>query len=213
MVTQEALVGQIVAALLAGDGSGRAFTAKLGVSNRHVHLSRADLDALFGPGYELTQTKALVQPGQYAAEETVTVAGPKGALQKVRILGPVRPSSQVELLRSDAFVLGVDLPVRDSGCMDPSPSVTLVGPRGSVALGRGVMAAWRHLHLSEDEARAHGLRDGDQVRVRAGGDRAVLFENVKVRAGRSHACEVHLDVDEANSACLRNGDMVEILPV
>ena len=208
----EALVRQIVTAALANKScADPAFMVKLGVSNRHVHLSRADLDTLFGPGYELTQMKDLVQPGQYAAKETVTVAGPKGAIRGVRILGPVRGATQVELLRSDSFSLGITLPVRDSGCTDASPSVTLVGPRGAVTLHSGVMAAWRHLHLSEEDARAHGLSDGDRVRIRTTGDRAVQFEHVKVRTGKTHATEVHLDVDEANAACLQSGDMVEIL--
>ena len=209
---QEALVRAILDAIIA-KSEGDVFEAPLGVSNRHVHLSQKDLEVLFGYGYTLTEAKPLNQPGQYAAKETVVVAGPKGAISKVRVLGPVREDTQVELLRSDAFVLGIELPVRMSGCMDASPQVTLIGPKGAVTINHGVMAAWRHIHMSSEEAAAHSLKDGDVVRLQTAGTRAVTFENVIVRAGSKHALEVHIDVDEANAACLSNGEKVRIIPV
>ena len=184
-------------------------TAELGISNRHVHLCREDLDTLFGRDYELTPIKPLKQPGQYAAAETVIVAGPKGAIVKVRVLGPVRKTTQVELLCSDGFTIGIKCPVNHSGSDEPSPEVTLIGPKGSVRVNRGVMAAWRHVHLSEEYAAQLGLEDGDTLSLHTTGQRSVTFDNVKVRTGNFET-EIHLDVDEANSAGLKNGDMLEL---
>ncbi|MCD8281493.1 phosphate propanoyltransferase, partial [Enterocloster citroniae] len=129
----------------------------VGISNRHVHLSREDLSDLFGAGYELTKMKDLSQPGQYACKETVTICGPKGAIEKVRILGPVRPRTQVEILSGDSFKLGIKAPARLSGDLDKTPGITIIGPRGSVQTKEGLMAAQRHIHMLPQDAARFGV--------------------------------------------------------
>ena len=185
---------------------------KLGVSNRHIHLSPDDHRQLFGPA-ELTPARPLLQPGQFAANETVAVVGPKGRIDAVRIVGPARGATQVELARSDAILLGVEPPVAASGALDTSiGGVTLVGPHGRVALSRGVIIAARHLHLSPADAQRWGFRDGDRIVVAAGsGARATTFHDVLVRAGPSHATELHLDADEARAAGVSTGDTARIV--
>ncbi len=181
-----------------------------GVSNRHLHVSRDDLNTLFGDGYELTPLKDLSQTGQYAAEETVTLVTRKGCIQNVRILGPVRPATQVEISRTDAFGLGVKPPVRDSGVIQRSAGLTVVGPAGAVTLQIGVILAQRHIHMSEDDAAAFGVKDKDIVKVRADGERAVVFENVLVRVRQDFVLELHLDTDEANAAGIANGQLLDV---
>lgn len=182
-----------------------------GVSNRHLHVSQDDLETLFGSGYALTPLKDLSQTGQYAAEETVTLATRKSCIGGVRILGPVRPATQVEISRTDAFALGVKPPVRDSGAIDNSAGLTIIGPAGAVTLQFGVILAQRHIHMSEDDAERFGLQDKDVVKVRSSGERAVVFENVLVRVRSDFVLELHLDTDEANAAGLANGQMLDIL--
>lgn len=182
----------------------------VGVSNRHVHVSQADLEALFGPGYQMQAMRPLSQPGQYAAEEVVTLVGPKGRLDKVRILGPVRKESQVEISQTDAYKLGVSAPVRDSGDLDGTPGMTLVGPYGQVTLQKGVILACRHIHMTPADARFYGVQDKDRVNVRVSGERPTTFEGVLVRVSESYALELHLDTDEANTALLRNGEFVAL---
>ncbi len=181
-----------------------------GVSNRHLHVSRDDLNTLFGDNYELTPLKDLSQTGQFAAEETVTLVTRKGCLQNARILGPVRPATQVEISRTDAFGLGIKPPVRDSGVIDQSAGVTIVGPAGAVTLKFGVILAQRHIHMSDDDAAQFGVKDKDVVKVRADGERAVVFENVLVRVRQDFVLELHLDTDEANAAGIANGQMLDI---
>ena len=152
----------------------------VGVSNRHVHLSQGDLDALFGAGYELTKMKDLSQPGQYACKETVTVCGPKGAIEKVRILGPVRGKTQVEILAGDCFKLGVKAPARLSGDLDGTPGVTLVGPKGSVQTKSGLMAAQRHIHMLPEDAARFGVHDGRNP------EKHHCAGNSKLRPGMPH---------------------------
>lgn len=182
----------------------------VGVSNRHVHVSQADLEALFGPGYRLQEMRPLSQPGQFAAEEVVTLVGPKGSLDKVRILGPVRPESQVEIAQTDAYRLGVKAPVRDSGDLVGTPGLRLVGPAGEVTLARGVILACRHIHMTPADARAFGVQDQDRVSIRVSGDRPTTFEGVLIRVSPSYALELHLDTDEANTALLRTGEFVSL---
>jgi putative phosphotransacetylase len=182
-----------------------------GVSNRHVHLCREDLDTLFGEGYELRVMKELSQPGFFAAQETLLVGGPKGALLGVRILGPLRRTTQVEISLSDGRHLGIVPPVRHSGMVAPSPALTLIGPKGTVINDTGVIAAWRHIHMNEGDAQKFNLRDGDLVRVRTSGNRAVIFENVAIRLAKDMENVFHIDTDEGNAADIRTGDMVEIL--
>jgi len=186
--------------------------APVGVSMRHVHLSRQDLDVLFGTGYELHPLRELVQPGQFAAEEQVTLYGPKGRLEKVRIIGPVRKETQVELSLTDALSIGVkNLPVRMSGQLKDTPGIRIAGLRGELTTAQGTIVAARHLHLNEEQARAFHVHDGQVVRVKVDGERPVILEQVICRTGKGHELEFHVDTDEANSCLLKNGDMVQIL--
>jgi len=182
----------------------------VGISNRHIHLSQQDLETLFGTGYELTVRNDLSQTGQYAAEETVTVEGSKSTLANVRILGPTRKETQIEVSRTDSFSLGLKPPVRDSGFLDGSPGVTLIGPKGKVTLDKGVIIAQRHIHMTEADAEAFGVKDKELVSVRVGGERGVTFENVLVRVRNDFVLEMHIDTDEANAAMLSNGQQVEV---
>lgn len=183
----------------------------VGVSNRHLHLSQADLATLFGPDHQLTVMKDLSQPGQYAAEETVTLIGPKGSIEKVRVLGPVRKQTQVEVSLTDAFKLGIKAPVRESGDLTGSAPLIVEGPQGRIELDEGAILAWRHIHMHTSDAAEYGLKDKDMVNVRIGGDRGIIFEQVIVRVRDDYAMEMHIDTDEANAAMLKNGQVVELL--
>ncbi len=184
---------------------------KIGVSQRHVHLSREDLDTLFGKGYELTKKKTLMGR-EYAAEECVTLVGPSlKAIEKVRVLGPVRKNTQVEISRTDTFVLKVSPPVRPSGKVDGSEKLVLVGPKGSVYLKEGVIIANRHIHLTPDYAERHNIKDGDYVDVMVESIKPTKFYDVQVRVRDDFNVEMHIDTDDANSAGIRNGDMVKII--
>lgn len=194
----------------APDGGGE-HVVPVGVSNRHIHLSASDMAVLFGDRHELTRYKELSQVGEFAAAETVTLVGPKGVLQGVRVLGPLRGTSQVELSRTDGFLLGIRPPVRDSGQIAASAGINLVGPAGALTLTQGVIIAARHIHMSDAEARSCGLRDKDRVAVETSGDRATCFRNVLVRVGPKFRREFHIDTDEANAAELNNGDLVRIV--
>ena len=181
-------------------------------SARHVHLSRAHLDILFGEGYELHPKKELSQPGQYACEERVIVAGPKGRFPAVSILGPVRPHSQVELSFSDARALGIKAPVRESGDLADSPGCKLVGPRGTVELAEGVIIAKRHIHATPADAEKYGLRDKQVVQVKYDGEgRALIFGDVVVRVRPDFSLAMHIDTDESNAGRVASGALGEIL--
>lgn len=184
-----------------------------GVSNRHIHLSQEHADILFGKGYEFRKLKALRQPGQYACEETVTITGPKGSIPNVRVLGPVRPYTQVEISKTDSFVLGVQPPVRDSGDIENTPGLEVIGPKGRVQLEKGVILPFRHLHLHPDDAAELGVKDKDLVAVKTTGQRMVILENVLCRVSENYVAEFHIDTDEANASGLKNGDMVQIVAV
>lgn len=192
-------------------GHTAPLTVSVGVSGRHVHLSQEDLEALFGVGYELTPIKELSQPGQFAAKETVTLVGPKGVIERVRVLGPVRPSTQVEVLRGDTFKLGVPACVRMSGKLEGTPGVTLAGPHGTVCLPQGVIVAARHIHMTCDEATQRGLHDGQVVSIAFGGERGGRLDNVVVRANNTSALDCHIDTEEANAFGIKNGSVVEII--
>lgn len=183
----------------------------VGVSGRHIHLSQADLESLFGAGYELTPIKDLSQPGQFAAKETVTLVGPKGVIERVRVLGPVRAQTQVEVLAGDTYKLGVPACVRMSGKLEGTPGVTLSGPHGTVALREGVIVAARHIHMTCAEAAERGLHDGEIVSIVAPGERGGRLDNVIVRANDSSALDCHIDTEEANALQLKNGSEVEIV--
>lgn len=185
---------------------------KIGVSQRHIHLSREHLDILFGKGYELTKKKTLMGR-EYAAEECVTLVGPSlKAIEKVRVLGPVRKNTQVEISRTDTFVLKVSPPVRPSGEIAGSERMVIVGPKGSVYLNEGVIIANRHIHLTPQYAQQHEIKDGDWVDVVCHGkEKTTKFYDVQIRVRDDFNVEMHIDTDDANSAGLRNGDMVTII--
>jgi putative phosphotransacetylase len=183
----------------------------VGISNRHVHVSQTDLEILFGKGHELKPTKPLSQPGQFACEETVDLIGPKNTMFKVRILGPVRPSTQVEISRTDSFMLGVNPPIRDSGSLSGTPGITVAGPAGKIEIKEGVIIAQRHLHLSTDEANELNLKDKEWISVKFEGQRGLSFDHVLVRVGPNFKKDLHLDTDEANAANLANGDLGTII--
>lgn len=184
---------------------------KVGVSQRHVHLSREDLDTLFGKGYELTVKKYLMGR-EYASEEFVTLVGPSlKAIEKVRVLGPVRSHTQVEISRTDTFLLKVSPPVRPSGQIKGSEKIVLVGPKGTVYLKEGVIIANRHIHLTPEYAASHGISDNDYVDVEVEGIKPTRFYDVQVRVREDFNIEMHIDTDDANSAGLKNGARVRII--
>lgn len=202
-----ALVAQAVQAQL----SLRSRQVPVGVSMRHIHLSRREVDALFGRTYQLTPLRPLSQPGQFACQECLDVIGPKGVLHKVRILGPERPAAQVELAQTDCRAIGVQAPVRASGNVEGTPGVLLQGPRGVLQLSQGVIIADRHLHMSTAQAAAFGLSDGDTVRVRIDGGKPGILDGVLVRAGDKYELDLHLDTDDANAFQLKQGQLVTVL--
>lgn len=183
----------------------------VGISNRHAHLSRQDLDTLFGPSYELTAIKDLSQPGQTACRETVTIVGPKGAIERVRILGPVRKHTQVEILAGDRFKLGVSGALRLSDDLEGTPGVTIVGPKGAVQLREGLIVAQRHIHMLPHEALRFGVKDGDIVNIQVNGPRGGVLSNVIIRAQQASALECHVDTEEANALGLTDQDTITIL--
>lgn len=171
----------------------------VGISNRHIHLSQIDLDQLFGAGYQLTPMKELSQPGQFACKETVTICGPKGAIEKVRVLGPVRKETQIEIVAGDCFKLGVKAPAKLSGDLAGTPGITVVGPKGSVQTAQGLIVAQRHIHMAPADAQAYGVQDGQIVKIRVGGLRGGIYDNVAIRVTTSSKLECHLDTEEANA--------------
>lgn len=179
-------------------------------SNRHCHLSQADVERLFGPGYRLTKMRDLVQPGQYACNERVTIETPKGKMT-LRVVGPARKETQVELALTDAVKLGLKPPIRMSGELENSPGCTLSNGDRRIEIPRGVIVAARHLHMSVEEAQAFGLRDGDVVSLRVEGPRPSTLEGVLVRSGEAHRLEAHIDTDEANACALTNGQLCRVI--
>lgn len=183
----------------------------VGVSARHIHLSEAHVEALFGPGAALTEMKPLSQPGQFAANETVAVIGPKGTFPKVRILGPARRATQLEVSRTDAFSLGINPPVRESGDIEGSTGITIKGPAGEVTIEQGVIVAARHIHFHTSDAEKWGIQDKQRLSVRFGGERGAIFENVIARVSPHFALDMHIDTDEANAVGAKTGDTAEII--
>ena len=181
-------------------------------SARHVHVSKADLETLFGAGYELTKKKDLSQPGQYACEERVQVIGSKGSFPGVSILGPVRNATQVEISASDARSIGVTAPVRESGDIKESGACKLVGPKGEVEISEGVIVAKRHIHMTTADAAEFGLEDKQVVSVKIeSAERSLTFGDVVVRVNDSFALAMHIDTDESNAAFATPGMMGEII--
>jgi propanediol utilization protein len=182
------------------------------VSARHCHLSDADVETLFGPGRTLTVMKDLYQDGYYAAEETVMIVGPKRKmLPTVRVLGPTRPESQVELAYTDSISLGLDIPVRPSGKIDGTPGCVMVGPHGVVELKKGVIRAERHVHMGPTDAEHYGVKDGDRMSLRVHSACSTTFEDLLVRVGKKIKLEVHLDTDEGNACDIDHAASVELL--
>jgi propanediol utilization protein len=178
-------------------------------SGRHVHVTAEQARRLFG--HDLTAKRPLSQPGQYLSGERVTLVGPKGELDRVAVLGPVRPEAQVEVSLTDARVLGIDPPIRPSGQVEGSPGITLKGPLGTVQLPRGVMVAQRHIHMNPQQARGYGVRDKQVVRLQMMTQRPVIFEDVVVRVHEQYEAAAHIDYDEANACALKPGDLGRLL--
>ena len=184
----------------------------IGVSNRHIHLCRDDLETLFGKGYELTPMKELSQPGQYACKELLTIVGPSmRPIENVRVLGPVRKASQVEISMTDSYVLKVKPPVRESGNIKDSSPIRIIGPKGVVELSEGCIIANRHIHMSPDEAAVFGVSDGDYVDIDVNGKRKTRWFDVQVRVHKDFRLEMHVDTDDANSAGIGNGFIVTVV--
>ena len=212
----EALVRQIVQRVAEGTSSSPAPAAKpdlrVSISARHVHLTDEHVERLFGPGRTLTPGKPLYQDGFYAAEETVMIVGPrKRMLPEVRVLGPTRPASQVELALTDAISLGLDIPVRHSGDIAGTPGCVIVGPAGTVELEQGVIRAARHVHMSFEEAAYYGVENGDFMTLKVKSHQcSVSFDDLLVRADKNAKLEVHIDTDEGNACNLDDASEVEL---
>lgn len=187
------------------------YLVPIGVSARHVHLTQEHVEVLFGEGYQLTRKKELMG-GQFASNEQVTIVGLKlRAIENVRILGPVGKKSQVEISATDAVKLGVKAPIRESGKIEGSAPIALVGPCGALYLKEGCIIAKRHIHMTPQDAAAAGVRDGDVVSVKADNERGTIFNNVQIRVDDSFTLEMHIDTDEANASKIATGDVVTIL--
>jgi len=205
----EQIVRQVVLGLTQPGGGQRELVVS--ISARHCHLTDEHVEILFGPGHKLTAEKPLYQDGFYAAAETVMVVGPRRRmLPNVRILGPTRPASQVELAFTDAISLGIDVPVRASGKIEGTPGCVLVGPKGVVDLKQGVIRAERHVHMSLEDAARYGVKNGDRMSLRIHSNCSVIFENLLVRADETSKLEVHIDTDEGNAADLENARKCEL---
>ena len=209
-ISSEELV-KLVTRLVVEELSIRSLMIPMGISNRHVHLDRDDMDILFGKGSELTKLKDLKQPGQFAAEEVITIKGPKGKLEKVRVLGPLRSETQVEISLNDSFSLGIKVPIRESGVLENTPGLEIIGPKGKIEKSRGTIVAARHIHMTPEIAKQIGVKDKDIVDVEAGNGRGAVLKNVLLRVSDKYALEMHLDMDEANAVNIKNDELVRII--
>ncbi len=176
----------------------------VGISNRHIHLSQQDLETLFGPGAELSPKNYLSQPGQFAAKQTVSVVGTKNTIHNVRVLGPVRSVSQLEISRTDSFQLGIHAPINESGDLTKAGAALIIGPKGFVHLDQHVIIAKRHIHMSPEDAKRFGVVQGETVAIKTTGERSAVFYDTVVRISSQFRLECHLDMDEANAAGLGN---------
>jgi acetate kinase len=175
------------------------------VSAHHAHLSQEDVDKLFGPGHQLTPEHELSQPGQFACREKVDLVGPKGKIANVRVLGPTRKETQVEIAMTEQFKVGIQPPIRESGDLANTPGIVLSGPAGTATIPRGVICAQRHIHMSPDDAMRFRLRDKYVVRVRVEGERELIYGDVVVRVNPNYRLAMHIDTDEGNAASIRTG--------
>ena len=190
-----------------------SYKVQVGLSNKHLHLSKEHVEALFGAGHQLTHKKDLVQPGQFACEEVVDIVGPKGTIKNVRVLGPERPQTQVEVAMTDARGLGIKAPIRESGDLAGTPGCKIVGPAGEIEIEEGVIVALRHIHLSLEEAEEAGVKDKDWVSIKLEGERALVFDKVLIRASNKFKAECHLDTDEGNAAGCGPDAVCEIVKI
>ncbi len=182
------------------------------ISARHLHLSKEHLDILFGINYRLSKIKYISQPGQFAADETVTILGPKGKIENVRILGPVRKETQVEISTTDAIKIGIKPVVAEENeSLTGTPGVVIIGPKGTVEIEYGCMVASRHIHMTPSDAVSFGVSDGQRVSVKVNGIRGGILDNVAIRVREDFALDFHIDVDEANAFFISNGDMLEVI--
>ena len=211
--TIEAIVKKIVSEMDTPAAAADDLTIPVGISNRHIHLSREDLDTLFGAGYELTPIKDLSQPGQYACKELLTIIGPSmRPIENVRVLGPIRKESQVEISVTDSFVLKVKPPVRESGSLAGSAPITIIGPKGIVTLKQGCIIANRHIHMSPADGARFGVKDGDYITVDAfSGTKRTRWFDVQVRVSDKFCLEIHVDTDDANAVGFKNGSTVTMV--
>ncbi|MDD7026766.1 MAG: phosphate propanoyltransferase [Lachnospiraceae bacterium] len=201
----------VLEAMEAGKTEKPRIKVPIGVSARHIHLTQEDVEKLFGEGYQLTKRSELMG-GQFASNEQCTIVGLKlRAIENVRILGPVRSKSQVEISATDARTLGVKAPTRQSGDIAGSAPIALVGPKGAIYLKEGCIVAARHIHMPPADAEAAGVKDGDMVSVRMGDERGALLEQVKIRVDESFTLEMHIDTDEANACQVKQGDLAVII--
>ena len=207
----EALTRLVISCMQSQQEKGNGFQVPVGVSNRHIHLSQEHVEALFGPGYELTKKKDLMG-GQFASNECCTIVGLKlRAIENVRILGPARKKTQVEISSTDARKLGINVPVRESGDIAGSAPIAIVGPKGAIYCKEGCIVAARHIHMSPADAAACGVNDGDYVSVKVENERGTTFNNVKIRVDESFTLEMHIDTDEANASEIKQGDKVTVI--
>lgn len=183
---------------------------KVGVSARHVHVTKEDINILFGENYELTKKVDLSQPGQFACNEQVIIRGPKGKIERVRILGPERDKTQVEVSKTDSFALGINPPVRNSGDLDDASEITIIGPKGEITKKAAIIAA-RHLHATKNDAEKYGFNGKEFVTLVVKGEKGGILENVYVRISDNYSYEVHLDTDDANAFLINNGDEAELI--
>lgn len=214
-IVRQVVRQQFAERLMAGEPQiATAYTPNLvvNISARHVHISQQHLETLFGPGSQLTVYRWLYQPGEFASEQRVTIIGPKRrVIENVRILGPIRKATQVEVSYTDSIALGIDAPCRPSGKIDGTPGCILLGPKGVVELPQGVIRAERHVHLSPADAEFYGFRDRQYIRLRVNSDCATTFENVLCRVDPTFLLEVHVDTDEGNACNLIGATSVELL--
>ena len=212
MNIDNANIAEIVRKVISEMSSGQSNDNKIpiGISNKHIHLSKEDVETLFGKGYELTPMKELSQPGQYACKETLTLVGPSmRAIEGVRVLGPVRKSSQIEISMTDSYVLKVKPPVRESGKTEGSAPITIIGPKGVVNLKEGCIIANRHIHMSPADAARFSVKDGDYIDVDAfDGTRKTRWFDVQIRVNDAFRLEMHVDTDDANAVGFKNGSTV-----
>jgi propanediol utilization protein len=207
----EFITKAVLAAMDKQKSDEKGYVVPVGVSARHVHLTQEHVEILFGEGYQLTKKKDLMG-GQFASNETVTIVGIKlRAIENVRVLGPVRKASQVEISSTDALKLGIKAPIRESGDVQGSAPIALVGPKGALYLKEGCIVAMRHIHMSPADALAAGVHDGDIVSVKADNERGTIFNQVKIRVNPSFTLEMHIDTDEANASKIATGDTVTII--